>query len=228
MSERDDRLTRRSVATQAADGIRAMIIDGRLRPGDVLPSERQLAVELRISRPTVRQAISSLTAMNILEVRPGGGMFVTDLTPCSLSAPLRFLLQVDPRSHQHLLETRSLIEPGLARLAAERATPAALTKLARHRGAEHAALDRPAEFVHHYLAFHRAITEAAANPISCSLADSVLGLCEPLLRERLTELTRRREVLADHAALEDACRRGDGGQAEFGLHEHLRALMREE
>jgi GntR family transcriptional regulator, transcriptional repressor for pyruvate dehydrogenase complex len=99
MSERDDRLTRRSVATQAADGIRAMIIDGRLRPGDVLPSERQLAVELRISRPTVRQAISSLTAMNILEVRPGGGTFVTDLTPRSLSAPLRFLLQVDPRSH---------------------------------------------------------------------------------------------------------------------------------
>ncbi len=226
MNDRDERLTRRSVAAQAADGIRAMIIDGRLRPGDVLPAERQLAVELRISRPTVRQAISSLTAVNILEVRPGGGTFVSDLTPLSLTTPLRFLLQVDRRSHQHLLETRYLVEPGIARLAAQRSTPAALSLLATHRGAEHDARDRPPEFVGHYLAFHRALGEAAANPVASSLADSVLALCEPLLREQLAELARRRDVLTDHAALEDACRRGDDEAAETVLQGHLRTLMR--
>ena len=228
MSERDERLIRRSVAVQAADGIRAMIIDGRLRPGDALPAERQLAVELRISRPTVRQAISSLAAVNILEVRPGGGTFVTDLTPRSLAAPLRFLLQVDPRSHQYLLETRCLVEPGLARLAARRATQESLSSLAVHRAAEDDARDRPSEFVDHYLSFHRALTEAAANPISGSLAASVLDLCLPLLRELFAGKARRHAVLADHAALEDACRRGDDEAAETVLHEHLRTLMRQE
>ena len=228
MSERDERLTRRSVAAQAADGIRAMIVDGRLRPGDVLPAERQLAVELRISRPTVRQAISSLTAVNILEVRPGGGTFVTDLTPRSLAAPLSFLLQVDPRSHQHLLETRYLVEPGLARLAARRATPEAFALLATHHGAERDARDRPPEFVDHYLAFHRALAESAENPIACSLADSVLALCGSVLRERLAAAARRRDVLTDHTALVDACRRGDDEEAETVLQGHLRALMRQE
>ena len=138
------RLERTSVGLQAAEAIKALILAGDLQPGDALPSERDLAVMLGISRPSLREAIRVLSAMNVLEPRHGGGTYVTSLDPRLLAQPVSFLLQVDPAAFSHLLEVRQVLEVGAARLAAPRITAETLANLQQLADAAEQALpDQP-------------------------------------------------------------------------------------
>ena len=94
---------------------------GRLRPGDKLPSERDLAERFRVSRPTVREAMRGLSVLGVIEIRHGGGAFVTALDAADLLKPLNFFLSLSDVSIERLYEARVLIESELAALAAERA-----------------------------------------------------------------------------------------------------------
>ena len=89
-------LKRTSVSLEAAEAIKALIVSGELGSGDALPPERNLAAMLGISRPSVREALRVLTAMNVVEPRHGGGTYVTSLDPTLLAQPINFLLQVEP------------------------------------------------------------------------------------------------------------------------------------
>ena len=93
-------LQKSSVSLQAADAIKSLIVAGELGSGDALPPERDLAVMLGISRPSVREAIRVLTAMNVVEPRHGGGTYVTSLDPRLLARPINFLLQIEPSVHK--------------------------------------------------------------------------------------------------------------------------------
>ena len=115
-------LEKTSIGLQAADAIKALIVSGELKPGDTLPPERKLAGMLGISRPTLREAIRVLSALNVVEPRHGGGTYVTSLDPRQLAQPINFLLQVDRMAFRHLLEVRQVLEVGAARLAAPRIT----------------------------------------------------------------------------------------------------------
>ena len=103
-------LKRTSVSLEAAEAIKALILSGELGSGDALPPERNLAVMLGISRPSVREALRVLTAMNVVEPRHGGGTYVTSLDPRLLARPINFLLQVEPRTFLHLFEVRQVLE----------------------------------------------------------------------------------------------------------------------
>ena len=88
-------LEKTSIGLQAADAIKALIVSGELQPGDTLPPERELATMLGISRPSLREAIRVLSALNVVEPRHGGGTYVTSLDPRQLAQPINFLLQLD-------------------------------------------------------------------------------------------------------------------------------------
>src|SRR5439155_21117540 len=92
---------------------------GELKPGDQLPSERVLAEQLQVSRPSVREALRSLELLGVTESRPGGGTFMRIASPDALLRPLTALT----RAHdiEDILEVRALLEPALAELAARRA-----------------------------------------------------------------------------------------------------------
>lgn len=115
-------ITRRSVTMDAAALIKDMILDGRLHPGHRLPSERTLSEALGVSRPSVREAIRSLVAMNILETRHGSGTYVSSLSLDELLRPLQFVVKLADSGIRDLFDMRALIEPGAAALAAERAS----------------------------------------------------------------------------------------------------------
>jgi GntR family transcriptional repressor for pyruvate dehydrogenase complex len=163
-------LAKQSVALQTVDAIKAMIRDGELGPHQALPPERELARALDISRPTLREAIGALTAMNILESHHGDGTFVTSLTPQLLSEPISFLLQVDQSNAGHVADLVETLEAGAARLAAQRATLDELARLEALAGepGEPAGAD-----------FHRAVVAAAHNPIYLDLHASVVQLAGP-------------------------------------------------
>ncbi|HSI79753.1 MAG TPA: FadR/GntR family transcriptional regulator [Solirubrobacterales bacterium] len=171
-------LARSGFVADAILTIKDMILDGRLEPGDRLPSERALSEALGVSRPTVREAIGSLQAMNILESRHGSGTFVTSLSVEELLRPLQFALALSDFALEHLFEVRLMLEPGAAALAAQRASEVELELLRDCARRGNAPGIDPAELVRVDVELHRTIAQAAANPLLQRLLASIAALAE--------------------------------------------------
>ena len=169
-------LARTGFTADAIRTVKDMVLDGRLRPGDRLPSERALSEALGVSRPTVREAIRSLQAMNIVETRHGSGTFVSSLSVEELLRPLQFALALSDFALEHLFEVRLMLEPGAAALAAERAADAELESLRdcvqRGRGGALAV----EEIVELDAELHEGIARAAHNPLLERLLASISAL----------------------------------------------------
>jgi GntR family transcriptional repressor for pyruvate dehydrogenase complex len=101
-----------------------LIEEGKLKAGDRLPSERELAETFRVSRGSVREAIKALEREGLVVARPGSGTFISAVDVERLVAPLASLLLRSKDALIDLFEMRRLVEPGIAALAAERATAA--------------------------------------------------------------------------------------------------------
>jgi len=94
--------------------VRALIERGELRPGDRLPPERELAVQLGVSRPSVRAGLRSLAAIGVLQTRHGAGTFITDGPPTLGSEPLSFLAALHGFTRDEMFEARRALEVGVA------------------------------------------------------------------------------------------------------------------
>jgi len=155
--------------------IKAMILDGRLRPGDRLPREADLANQLGVSRLSLREAVRALSMMRVLDVRQGDGTYVTSLTPDLLLETLGFVIDFHQDSSVlDLFEVRRALEPMAAEKAAllmSEQDAAALVALA---DAIHP--DTPVDdVVANDLEFHHRIAQSTGNTVLCSLIDSVAG-----------------------------------------------------
>ncbi|MEV6808065.1 FCD domain-containing protein [Streptomyces sp. NPDC051132] len=218
----DDAVPRRGTVTQrAVEEIKAMISGGRLEPGGRLPTERELAVRLGISRGSTREAIRTLTAMGVLEARHGSGIYVTALRAGDLLETFGVVADLSrgPRLAE-LLEVRRILESTAASLAAARITEDQLAVAAEHLAAMDAT-DDPEEALTHDLAFHRAVASAAGNETLAALLD---GLSTRTFRARVRRgyeedgaLARtRREHTAIHRAL--AARDPEAARAAAAAH----------
>jgi len=120
---------------------------GRLKPilhaGTRLPSERELSRKLRVSRPSLREALRTLELMGVVDTRHGSGTHVAESGTDVLKAPLEFLFMLDRPSIEDLVETRSLLEVYLAGRAAERRTEKDLAALESALKDMKSKLDRP-------------------------------------------------------------------------------------
>ncbi|RMF47458.1 MAG: FadR family transcriptional regulator, partial [Deltaproteobacteria bacterium] len=112
----------KKISEEIVEQIRNLISEGQLKPGDRVPSERELASVLGVSRPSVREAIMVLEAMGLVESRQGGGTYVRSLTESSLADPLTSMVEKNPKMLYDLAEVRMGIETWSAYLAAQRAT----------------------------------------------------------------------------------------------------------
>lgn len=214
-------LARRGFTTDTVSAIKGMILDGRLRPGDQLPSERALSEALGVSRPTVREAIRSLQAMNIVETRQGLGTFVASLSVEELLRPLQFALALSDFAMEHLFEVRLMLEPGAAALAAERATDAELEGLrecGERGGAEGL---EPDELAKLDIELHDRIAAAAHNP----LLERLLASISELARESRGYTARLPGVSAktasEHDAIVAAITARDPDRARLAMTAHI-------
>ena len=121
-------------------GIRQMIIDGRLRPGDRLPVEKDLAEALGVSGDPLREGVRALSMMGVLETRQGDGTYVTELDPSMLLAPMGFVVDLqDGSGTHHLHAVRRMLETQAAawrRCGSARRELEAADELLRHNEAE--------------------------------------------------------------------------------------------
>jgi len=214
-------LKRTSVSLEAAEAIKALIVAGELTSGDALPPERHLAAMLGISRPSVREALRVLTAMNVVEPRHGGGTYITSLDPRLLARPINFLLQVEPRTFLHLFEVRQVLEVSAARLAAPKMTDEMATELQNLADEAAAALSHPVRYSELDFELHTKIIEATGNPIYLSLYESISDLLLESRRRTARIAAVRRQAHEDHLRIVAALAARDPDAAGSAMHDHL-------
>ncbi|GAA4634595.1 FadR/GntR family transcriptional regulator [Actinoallomurus vinaceus] len=221
----DDTGGRTTVTQRAIDEIKTRIAVGEFVPGQRLPTERDLAADLGLSRSSMREAIRALTVMGVLEARHGAGIYVTQLKPGDLLETFGVVAEISRGDTLlNLVQVRKILEPAAAAAAAARIDDDGLTALR----AEMAAMERATtaeESVGHDLEFHRIITEAAGNPV---LAAILGGLNSRTFRARVWRGYREEGVFPrtarEHNAIYRALAERDPDGARVAAAVHIGAV----
>jgi GntR family transcriptional repressor for pyruvate dehydrogenase complex len=168
------------VSQVIVDQIKLLLREGKLKPGDRLPSERELCQRFGVSRVTVREALRVLEAGGLVEIRVGarGGAFLTTPSRERLGEGLADLLTLSPLTASQVTEARMVFELGIIPLAVERATDADIADLRAMVDEAQAALDNGAYTMAMSAAFHVRIATCTHNPAIEMLVQSFHG---PLL-----------------------------------------------
>ena len=206
--------------------LRAAIECGELHAGDQLPSERELARQFGVSRPSIRTGMKALAAVGVLQIRHGAGTFITAGPPVLASEPLSLLAALHGFTRAQLFEARVVLEVSVAGLAAERASPSNLTAVEHEVTAMFASFDDPDAFLLHDVRFHRAIAAAAHNPVLVSMVEMVSSLFERVRHPMIRRARDLREAADEHRAIEQRIRAGDAERARQAMSAHLRRAER--
>jgi GntR family transcriptional repressor for pyruvate dehydrogenase complex len=201
--------------------VKSMILDGELKPFDRLPGEKDLAAALGVSRPTAREAVQALVALNILDVRHGDGTYVTSLEPRLLAAPMDFLLSLDHGSKLVLTESRRVLESGIAALAAERATRSDVATLHTIADLYRASVGDVEACIALDQRFHDEVTRIAANPILASMLSTLAMLTGRSRQHTARSLAVRKRSDVDHREVIDAISKRDTVGAAAAMSAHV-------
>ena len=212
------------------------ILDGKLKAGDRLPIEKEMAKQFGVSLVTLREALRALQIFGLIEKKKGqgGGVFVSEVNRESIKTALGYFLSFNYLSPQHLYEVRKIIEPSVVRLAAQKITPDEIKKLERNiahceerlgetRG--HFTRKEFWELDKEHVNFHRLIAECTHNPILSLTIDYVfdfLSLCEKDLL--VADFQYAANNVKDHKKILRSLKERDGKSCEKEMVRHLRAL----
>lgn len=223
MSDSLRRMTRPRLYEQVLDRLRSYVTEAALEAGDRLPPERELAQRLGVSRASVKQAIVVLEVQGLVEVRHGGGSYLT-----------RSSLEVEPverlverkRRLPDVLEAREALETKLAELAAERRTEddlAALGASLDHMAGEIAGGGHGVEGDR---LFHAAVTAAAHSGLLAEFMRSIAEQITESRNESLRQPGRPARSLRQHRAVLEAIDAGRGKAAAAAMRRHVRTVAK--
>jgi GntR family transcriptional activator of glc operon len=219
------------VADVVSERIERLIVDGVLKVGQLLPSERRLTEKLGVSRTALREGLKLLRARGIIETRHGKGSVVAQMGGFAATSPLMHLFASQPRTLYDLFEVRSLLEGESARLAALRGTDADFVLITRAYDAlvaahehelaapEHARLDH---------AFHLAICEASHNAVLVqtlrSLTDLLLNTVFASVNNLYHREPQKKQIDRHHARLYNAVTSRQPEQARKAAVSHIQNI----
>jgi len=212
---------RTKVYEEVAVRLRRVIADGRLKPGDKLPPERELASALGVSRTSVRDAIRSLQVAGLLEPRQGEGTVIRELSTETLMAPIASALLARRDLLADLLDVRKMIEPAMAREAARRATPDELRQMEAILARQAARIEAGGLAIEEDSAFHDMIARASRNQVVLKVVDVLMDLLREGRERSLQVRGRPQRSLRGHRQILEAIRRRDGDAAELAMLDHL-------
>lgn len=220
-------LKREALPEQIVRQLLGLVKSGELKPGDRLPAERALADELGVGRPTLREALRALQLLGILDIRHGGGVFVSELQPDTLLGPLHLFLSLDRHNLDTILEARKVIEGALLAFVARTIDDDVIAKLEASlaeleqmiEGSEHEELDR-GRFSDLAQEFRAIVEEAVANPILARAVKS-LDMLSAATRNRMTSIGSLEQLLANHRRILEALIAHDPLAAQQALEAHI-------
>jgi len=198
-------------------------ITEQLKPGDLLPPERELVQMLGVSRGSVRDAIRSLELVGLLEPRQGIGTVVCD--PATAPAnPLATALIEKRKMIAELLDVRNMIEPPLARRAALHATHDEIADMEAILVRQEAKVRRGELGIEEDSEFHYSIALASDNSVILKVVDVLMDLLRETRERSLQVGGRQEKSLAGHHRILAALKRGDAAAAEAAMRRHLREI----
>jgi GntR family transcriptional repressor for pyruvate dehydrogenase complex len=209
---------------QVAEQIRRLIATGALKPGDLLPPERELAAKLGVGRSSIRDAVRTLEVMGILEPKQGHGTVVRDLSADALVVPLSLVLTRKRELVTELLDVRRMIEPGLAARAAKNATPEEIAHMSAILASHEAKLRRGEQAIDEDSDFHYALALAARNSVVLRVLDVLMDLLRESRSRSLQVPGRAKRSFDGHRRILRAIQKRDAKAAEAAVHQHLKEI----
>jgi GntR family transcriptional repressor for pyruvate dehydrogenase complex len=219
-------VTRDALPDQIAARLIDLITERQLKAGDRLPPERELAATMGVSRSSLREALRALAMLGVADMRHGDGTYLTNLQPDSLMRSVGLVLAMSDSGLEELFEARKLVEPGLAKLAAQRISDADAAELSHCAEASAAALEDPEAFMWADIELHARIAQAASNAVLERLLESIAGM-GIASRRRTGRLGPVREQSAhDHREIVTAIAAHDPDAAYAAMLHHLENVER--
>lgn len=218
---------REALPEQIVRQLAGLVRRGELQPGDRLPAERALAGQLGVGRPTLREALRALQLLGVLDIRHGGGVFVSELQPDTLLGPLHSFLSLERHDLGTVLEARRIVEGAVlafvAKIIDDRSIGMLETNLREFQAlveaggddqVEAARINKLAE------AFRGIIQDAVDNPI-LNRAVASLDILSTATRYRMTAKGSLQQLLVNHQRIVAALAAHDPAAARQALEAHI-------
>lgn len=219
------RIQTKKVSDVIVSQLEALIIDGSWAAGERLPSERELAKQFQVSRPSVREAIQKLEVLGLVTRRQGGGTFVASALDRDVVNPLYDLLARHPESQFDLLEFRHALESVSAYFAALRGTDTDMARIEQSFSLASKANLSTSQHAKALIDFYVTVAEASHNLVLLHLVRGMYSLLRDNIRKNLDQLKDRSDVLAQmqvhREALVSAIMERKPDQAREACHAHL-------
>jgi GntR family transcriptional repressor for pyruvate dehydrogenase complex len=210
-----------TTAQAVAGQLLEMIRSGTLKPGQQLPTEKELIEKLRVGRSTVREALQILSTLNVIQATAGHGTFVKEPAAAEVFRPDLIGFLISNSLALELLEAREMFEPQCVRLATIRGSAADFDRAERLLD-DHAAAQKRGSPVSEFAAkFHVLLAEASHNQVAVSFMTSILGILKQRGRrfDRIPDFQLRE--LEQHRAILDVVRTGDADRAAEMMLAHI-------
>lgn len=220
-------IVRVSLSDKIIEQIVDLIARNVLKPGERLPSERELCKRFGVGRSSLREALRSLAVMGILEGKVGEGTYVSANNNKYLEKAWQWGLLLDPQKVQDLLETRLMLEAQTAFWAAQRVSAEELEQIEMTLAGMAAAIDRPETYLENDVNFHLLIAQATHNSMLNSLLTMTRGYLQEWIKRSLIEpeeganQKRAESSLAEHKRIVGALHQGNADQAREAMEAHI-------
>ncbi|ARC84294.1 bacterial regulatory s, gntR family protein [Clostridium argentinense CDC 2741] len=212
------------VYEKVIEQIKEMIVKGTFKKGDKLPSEREMAESLQISRTSIREALRELEIMGLIESRQGEGNFIKNSFENNLLEPLSTIFLLKESNPDEILELRNIIERGSVALAAERITDAELTEMELLLE-DSLKSDFKDKLVDMDINFHYKIAQASKNFLILSILNAISFLIEAFIKDiRKNVITKEENInmlIQQHRDILSALKAHDPIAAEKAMLDHL-------
>ena len=206
---------------QIIDTIGKLIAEKSLKIGDVLPSERELAEMLNVSRTSMRQALKALDVLGVLEIRHGARTYLNKSISNLLVNPMKFMTLLHDVGIIELFEARKLIEVTLVRVAANNAKKEDIDKMEILLEKARSLLSEPKKYLYAEMEFHEAIFKASGNRILSAMMVSINNLLLDSRRKTVMLFKKLDGTLDDHYRIMEAIKSKDPDRAGKAMYRHL-------
>ncbi len=210
------------LAEKIVNRLLTLIKEKHLRPGDRLPPERELALMMKVGRPSLREALRALQMMNIIANRQGSGNYITSLEPEQLVEHLDIAFALDDSTYSDLFQARRIMESAIAGMAAQAITDEELRWMEESLERAASVVSDSAAFLEADMELHDLILKAAKNRI-LSVFMRIVNKLGMLSRRRTGEHPGvRKQTVKDHRLIVEALRKRDSRRAQEAMTAHLR------
>lgn len=218
-----------TLRNQVADYIRKLIRTGRLKPGDRLPTEREMAERFGVSRTVIRDAVKTLSGVGVLEVKHGIGIFVATVDSTVIASQLSSLLINENDTIKSLFKVRMVLETAAAGWAAESCTNEDRLRLKDFIAESRLLLDKKSESPAYHSNnrdFHLLVAEISANPVVVRLMRNMLDLFEETRHHTSNIPGRVDRSVEEHIEVLEAIYHGRAEEASRLMHSHLDSVLK--